>query len=468
MGRHEALTAGQVPVCRSVPAFGASAPEQVYTFATAAVKDSAGAAIKDGSTKRRESRASLGRHSVGRGTQAPRKPGKPKESGFLWAGVAEEFYLQIKGWPVDVDLTDKLKDGRVAGMPIDAKLVQAVLHLLANGGKSSYFNHAQSAKKGEGAGLIAPSLFAAKARVSVLLECNPEDAKRALNLFKWWQGRHPKTPQLLLLRPLIRALERGSLHTDVEAVWKIYKVPAIQDDYFVVDMCTAFFYLEMYDAVLAVYQEAIHTRSVIAGRVNDVVVQAICAKHASAEEIWAYYKELVNRTGWVITVPGYVALLEAGVTVEQIRSLKYKQPDRMLHRLICALTFLSQNHEVGVIANELIQDNQPMRDSDALVLTLTALVYAGFETGAQRLAELQTEKHGVRLDKALESKISDRHSFALAGINSYELMSTLEGPHQTSLPVQAALILHCYFPLKDTDKMWQVSRNLDWATLPSI
>ncbi|GAQ90002.1 hypothetical protein KFL_005880060 [Klebsormidium nitens] len=176
-----------------------------------------------------------------------------------------------------------------------------------------------------------------------------------------YKGKHPKTPQLLLLRPLVRALQRGGLHNELEAVWKTYK----------------------------------------------------------------------------------------------IGSLVYKHPSHILHRLVSALTFLARKDEVGVIASELIQVDQPIFDNNSVVLTLASLIEAGFETEAQRLADLQFEKHGVRLDVALESKISQKHTDCLGGVKSYELLLKLEGPHRASLPVQAALILHCYFPIKQTDKMWE-------------
>eukprot|EP00243_Klebsormidium_subtile_P000537 TRINITY_DN10906_c0_g1_i1.p1 TRINITY_DN10906_c0_g1~~TRINITY_DN10906_c0_g1_i1.p1 ORF type:complete len:608 (+),score=45.01 TRINITY_DN10906_c0_g1_i1:289-2112(+) len=385
----------------------------------------------------------------------PPKPKTAHERRHQWVGLADAFYQQLKGWPVDVDLHEELKDGEVLGMRVDERLVKAVLHLLWTGGKrrADYFNDLSFLEAGK-LMQTSPHLTELHSRDGDI-RCSSEDAMRALSLFNWWQSRNPTTPQVMLLNPLIEVLSMGGLDNELRGIWETYKAHALHVAFLVGAMWKAFFDQGLYDEVLNVHREALENKWAIRPIASDYAVRAMVAKDAPLEQVWAFYKHVIESTGSrALLDPGYVVVLKAGVTVDQILSLRYKSVDLLLFRLIEALSLLGRKDEAAAIVSKVLNRQKPIQ-SEVLVWTLLVLVRHGFTEDAQMLVNLKSEEHNVRVDDALVSMLCGRLQNQWAGVRIYDLLSKLEGPHQTSLLVQAALIVRCYYPLKLTDKMWE-------------
>lgn len=279
---------------------------------------------------------------------------------------------------------------------------------------------------------------------------------RALNLFNWWQSKNPATPQLTLLNPLVKVLSGGGVDNELIGVCNTYKVHALHNNMVTTVICAALLKRGLYDEVLKVHREAMENGWVTLPSVHDCAVQAIVAKRAPPHQIWAMYKHIVERTGWPLLDFGYVALLKAGISVEQVLSLKYTSVDRLLPSLIDALSLLGRRDEAAGIVSKLLNAKKALH-SKTYLWTLSILVRHDFRMEAQTLIKVQSEARGVGVDGALITTLCAKQQNRWGGVKTYELLSLLEGPHRTSLLVQAALVVRCYFPLKLIDKMWEVS-----------
>jgi hypothetical protein len=88
------------------------------------------------------------------------------------------------------------------------------------------------------------------------------------------------------------------------------------------------------------------------------------------------------------------------------------------------------------------------------VSMLVNLVKSGYPNEAQQLAELQRRLHGVNLGAALTFMMRNLQD-GWVGIDAFDTLQALEGPHRTSFAVRAELINQC-FRVRNTDQVYQV------------
>lgn len=115
-----------------------SGSAQVHTFAAMAVKQGVGAESQESNVARQKRNSASEGLGVGWGGEERLGPQRPKggnEARHQWVGCDEALYQQLTGWPVDVNLHEKLKNGKVLGVQINEMVVRAVLHRFKKGGK---------------------------------------------------------------------------------------------------------------------------------------------------------------------------------------------------------------------------------------------------------------------------------------------------------------------------------------------
>ncbi|GAQ90954.1 hypothetical protein KFL_007070010 [Klebsormidium nitens] len=379
-------------------------------------------------------------------------------------GPAKDALLQlIRQAAPDADLDELLADGKAGKNEIDGKVVQLALYGLANEGDTigSGLPHLdeeneddrESSSNKLGRSLNLLDWWQRKDADNEEQECGPNDALRALNLFEWWQKKNAGAPQVWLLNPLLKALARGEHDTQIQALWETYKASAKYDDRLIADFLQAFYNRGRFEEVLATHKEVVDNKWTAVHKANDFALLALLGQGAPADEAWQFYKQFVEKSGQGLhNQRCLVALLESGVSVEQIRSLEYKEPDRVAHRLIQALCKMGRRDEAGLIVKELVEREQPEMPLTPLVSILSTMVATGFKEEAQKLVDLRAQKSGLQLDHALGYVIRNRKN-AWSGVSAYRALMELEGPHRKSLPVQAAMIAHVYFPLRKMDAM---------------
>jgi hypothetical protein len=188
---------------------------------------------------------------------------------------------------------------------------------------------------------------------------------------------------------------------------------------------------------------------------GNFAMRAMIAKGYPLDALWAAFTDLVARSSATLfNWRTFETLLEQGVTVEQILALKYTSLERVKGRLIKALTNLGRKDEASEIVRGLLKKDQPPMPLIGFVSMLVTLVKSGYPNRAQQLAELQRRLHGVNLGAALTFMMRNMND-GWVGINAFDTLQALEGPHRTSFGVRAELIHQC-FRVWDTDLVYQV------------
>jgi hypothetical protein len=387
---------------------------------------------------------------------AQRKFHRSGTQGTQWSKMEKELLANLRAWPVDVDLDVLLQDGMAGGISIDARGVQSVMYHIALGKEIDVWQAREeirdtAAESAE----MAVDTYKDVSRPKPYLICSPEDARRALNLFEWWQRRNPDTAELTPLTWLLKALSAGGLKEEMGALWATYKAHAKDDPRLVVDFLSAYHQSDMFDEALAVYKEAQDSGLALGTKSVDYAMRAMIAKGYPLDALWAAFTDSVARSGaapfnWRM----FETLLEQGVTVEQILGLNYTAPVRVKCRLIKALMNLGRKDEASEIVRELLKKDQPPMPLIGFVSMLVTLVKSGYPDEARQLAELQKRLHGVNVGAALTfmmRNLSDKW----IGIDAFDTLQALEGPHRTSFGVRAELINQC-FRVRDSDKVYQV------------
>jgi hypothetical protein len=242
--------------------------------------------------------------------------------------MEKELLTNLKAWPSDVDLDVLLQDGMAGGLSIDDKGVLNVMYYLFHGrdidaweaGEEIRDTAAESAE-------MAVDPYEDAPRLMRDFNCGPEDARRALNLFEWWQRRNPDTPQVTQLNGLLKALSAGGLKEEMGALWATYKAHAKDDPRLLADFLSAYHQSDMFDEVLAVYKEAQDSRLALGTKSGDCAMRAMIAKGYPLDALWAAFTDSVERSGTALfNWRMFETLLEQGLTVEQILALKYTSP----------------------------------------------------------------------------------------------------------------------------------------------
>lgn len=215
----------------------------------------------------------------------------------------------------------------------------------------------------------------------------------------------------------------------------------------------------MFEDLLTMYREAEANEWPTLTDIGDIVIKAMHAQGCSRNELWAFYKTSVEKTRLTIELPTMVTLLTSGVTVNEIRSLKYSGDWEMEKWLICALTELDRVDEARDIVREILaQERRTALPILVLVPLLEVLIQSGFRVEAQTLADqqalLDVQLHGA-IYFYLKSVIQP-----LTGLRAYETLEAIEGSHRQSLIVQALLIKRCYEDRTLTKAMYKASFSL--------
>jgi hypothetical protein len=388
---------------------------------------------------------------------AERKSHRSRETiGTQWWKMEKELLANLKAWPIDVDLDVLLQDGMAGGISIDARGVQSIMFHIAQGKEINAWEAGEeiidtAAENAE----MAVDTYEDVSRPTRDFNCSPEDARRALNLFEWWQRRNPDTAQLAQLNGLLKALSAGGLKEEMGALWATYKAHAKDDPRLVSDFLSAYHQSDMFDEVLAVYKEAQDSGLALGTKSGDYAMRAMIAKGSPLDALWAAFTDWVARSGAVpFNWRTFETLLEQGVTVEKILGLKYTSPVRVKCRLIGALMNLGRKDEASEIVRELLKEDQPSMPLIPFVSMLVTLVKSGYPNEARQLAELQKRLHGVNVGPALTFMMRNL-SVRWIGIDAFNTLQALEGPHRTSFGVRVELINQC-FRVRDTDKVYQV------------
>lgn len=339
------------------------------------------------SVKSEDGRPNWGRESLDENISMRRKKRQSE-------AAKKDLTRRVKDAPPDANLEELLADGKAGHVEIDGKIVQGVLYNLANDGDNVELQHGEDPDKGAAVNEDGTTSSPGDARRFMKLfdwwesknagkekhKCSPEDARRALNLFEWWQKKNADVPQVWLLNPLLKALSRGGLEAELQAIWETYKASAKYDNRLVADTLQAFYFLGKFDEVLAIHKAACDNEWPVVHKANDFAMRAVLARGASADEAWEFYKQMVERTGQgLYDQQGFTGLLKTGVSVEQIRSLEYKEPDALANRLIQALSMTGRRDEAEKIVNEFLEREQPEMSLVRLVTVLSTMVSFDFK-----------------------------------------------------------------------------------------
>jgi pentatricopeptide repeat protein len=403
--------------------------------------------------KRAEKTKTVNKTKSAREKAAQRQFYRRRAEGTHWWKMEEELLANLKAWPIDVDLDVLLQDRMAGGKSIDSKGVQTVIYYLAFGADIDAWEAGEEIR--DTAAEIAEMAVDTYEDVPRPFNCSPEDARRALNLFEWWQRQNPDTPQLTQLNGLLKALSAGGLKEEMGALWATYKAHANDDPRLVSNFLSAYLQLGMFDETLAVYKEAQDSGLVLGGKSGDYAMQAMIAKGYPLDALWAAFTDWVERSGaasfhWRTLE----TLLEQGMTVEKILGLDYTCLDKVKRRLIKALTNLGRKDEASEIVQELLKEDQPSMPLIRFVSMLVTLVESGYPVEARQLADLQKRLHGLDVGPALIFKMRNMRN-GYAGIHAFNTLQALEGPHRTNIAVRAELVHQCV-RVRDTDKVYQV------------
>jgi hypothetical protein len=380
-----------------------------------------------------------------------------------WWKMEKELLANLRAWPIDVDLDVLLQDGKAGGRLMDAKAVQNVMYHLAHGkeidaweaGEEIRDTAAESAE-------MAVDPYEDVPRPSRDFNCSPEDARRALNLFEWWQRRNPDTPQVTQLNGLLKALSAGGLKEEMGALWATYKAHAKDDPRLVSDFLSAYHQSDMFDESLAVYKEAQDSGLALGTKSGNYAMRAMIAKGYPLDALWAAFTDTVARSGDALfNWRTFETLLEQGMTVEKILGLKYTALDRVKCRVIKALTNLGRQNEASKIVRDLLKEDQAPVPLIRFVSMLVTLVKCGYPDEARQLADLQKRQHGLDVGAALTFMMRNL-SDGWIGIDAFDTLQALEGQHRTSIALRAEFIHQC-FRVRATDKVYQV--RLRFASL---
>jgi hypothetical protein len=415
-------------------------------FATAAV-----------AVDKRAEKAQSVHKTKGSAKKKARKFHHSRAQSTYWWKMEKELLANLKAWPIDVDLDVLLQDGMAGGISIDAKGVQNVMYHLAHGKEIDAWEAGEEVSRVTAAerAEMAVDPYEDVPRPRPDFNCSPEDARRALNLFEWWQRRNPDTPQLPQLNGLLKALSAGGLKEEMGALWDTYKAHAKDDPRLVSDFLSAYHQSDMFDEVLAVYKEAQDSGLALGTKSGDYAMRAMIAKGYPLDALWAAFTDSVARSGAALfNWRTFETLLEQGVTVEKVLGLKYTNLDRVKGRLIKALTNLGRKDEASEIVRELLKEDQPSMPLIPFVSMLVTLVKSGYPDEARKLAELQKRLHGLDVGAALTFMMRNLKD-GWIGIDAFDTLQALEGQHRTSIAVRAELI-HLCFKVRATDKVYQV------------
>ncbi|GAQ83992.1 hypothetical protein KFL_001720050 [Klebsormidium nitens] len=350
----------------------------------------------------------------------------------------------LRRWAPDVDLDAQLPDGKLNGKDIDVRALRAVIFQIAKGPGRARRVTIEGEEADEG-----PQY-----------RCSQDDARRALNAFEWWLRRDTgakKDPLEDLLDPLLQVLAAAGMGDEIMGLWEKYRSLAAKgNDMVVQQFLGACLHSNMPEKIVPMYEEAQANRWPMRMKAADMVVRAMHELRRPRDEIHAFYKSWVEQTGNELNQrPAFVALLESGVTVEEIRSMKYKEPSRVANRLIQALSTIGRTEEARVIVQEILEPEGGLQALGVLTLVsmLRTLIHAGFIAEAQQLADRQ-EELGVRLDGALAYVLKTTEKVQ-TGLEAYRTLQAIEGPHRRSLSVQSMLIKNVYAKLNQTELMYQ-------------
>lgn len=160
---------------------------------------------------------------------------------------------------------------------------------------------------------------------------------------------------------------------DKSLLFPRYKSLAERNDMIVQHFLSACLHSDMPEKVVPMYEEAEANRWPLRIRAVDIVVRAMHEMRRPRDEILAFYKSWVERTGNELNQrPAFVALLESGITVGEIRSMRYKEPSRLANRLIQALTTMGRTEEAREIVQEILEPEGGLKQLG--VLTLVSLL----------------------------------------------------------------------------------------------
>lgn len=388
------------------------------------------------------------------------------------AQLRKELLCFLRALPLEADLDKHIKNGTFAGAKLTASDIREVVSALVHNGrlKPARFSPHLDSEQRDGPADVLVDTSVSRVTVPRSGADNSAfraydatgDAKRALNLVKWWQRRSRDQVPFNLLNNVLLGLARANLTEDIVGIKEKYKTTQHEGVHIASSLIAAYSIMGLSQKVVDIYSEAQERSWPLTVRAVEKVFKALVDLKVSPGVLLFTYKNSPKR--FVMKSSTYALMLERGVRVDDIRWSFIRCPTPVATGLIEALISLGRKSEAAHLVSDLVS-GQPRLTPGHLVNLMVVLVKAGFSKEAQAIARMQESKYDVSIANGLLGFLDTEHRLRGA-TETYQALMKLEGPHRQSVAVHASAV-KAYFLTGHVDGLYEVS-SVSYASWPCV
>jgi hypothetical protein len=402
----------------------------------------------------------------------------PAQRWLLTANLKEELLRSLRSWPVDADLDEYLKDGKLGGAELTFDVVRWVMFILSFNGQllrfssqpapgfrsfhsDDRFTERQADGRGAKVEYQAPlsddrskqgQAEGSDADEPAARVYDVSDAKRALNLFNWWQKRDRGPVPYQLLHHLLISLGRANLPEEIAAIAERYKTAQHPRFHIGSALITAYSEMGLPEKVAGVYFEAREGGWAISPTAVGIVLRALRELNATPEDILAFYVNEHFRSRF--SSSAYAMMLEMGIKLDDICGAYFNPPVPVFIGLIGALDSLGRGSEAAGLVSSLVSSWHGTLNAWHLVELMVTLVKTGFGEEARAITRKQGQQRQLLVTDAL-TRVLRFEEDARFSTRMYRVLMKLEGPHRESIAVHASAV-DAFAALEDVDGVCEV------------